>query len=224
MANKQSKPEETRDNPKEHARRRKNEAANRRVVLFLAGVGVVLLVLLAAGIVQALVITPRQPVATVNGNNITLAGLPEGRKVRLGAEPAGRGRSLGLQRDRAGHDGRRSAAARAGTPEGHQRQPGGCDRPRSSTTSVTTACRRRPRLRQLRRRRIRPARPRRTRPGHRRRRRQPARPRPRRLRPDRNAGHAAGLPGRLQAVPDAAFTANGHERGGLPPGWSRPIS
>lgn len=73
MANKQSKPEEREITRKEHARRRKNEAANRRVVLFLAGVGVVLLGLLAAGIVQALVITPRQPVATVNGANITLA-------------------------------------------------------------------------------------------------------------------------------------------------------
>ena len=73
MANKQSKPEERQLTRKEHARRRKNEASNRKVVLFLAGVGVVLLALLVAGILQALVITPRQPVATVNGANIALA-------------------------------------------------------------------------------------------------------------------------------------------------------
>jgi parvulin-like peptidyl-prolyl isomerase len=73
MVNKQSKPEERQVTRKEHARRRKNEASNRKVVLFLAGVGVVLLALLIAGILQALVITPRQPVATVNGANIALA-------------------------------------------------------------------------------------------------------------------------------------------------------
>ncbi len=73
MPNKQRKPEERQLTRKEHARRRKNDAANRRVVLLLGGVGVILLGLLVAGILQALVITPRQPVATVNGSNITLA-------------------------------------------------------------------------------------------------------------------------------------------------------
>jgi parvulin-like peptidyl-prolyl isomerase len=73
MPNKQSKPEDLELTRKEHARRRKNQAANRKVVLFLAGVGLVLLALLVAGIVQALVITPRQPIAAVNGTNITLA-------------------------------------------------------------------------------------------------------------------------------------------------------
>lgn len=61
--------EETR---KQAHRRRRNEEANRRVLIGLAGVGVLLLLIILAGVIQELVIKPRQPVATVNGQNIGL--------------------------------------------------------------------------------------------------------------------------------------------------------
>lgn len=55
---------------KETVRRRRDLERNRRLLIALAGVGVVLVLLLAAGVIQELVIKPSQPVATVNGVRI----------------------------------------------------------------------------------------------------------------------------------------------------------
>lgn len=71
MANKNEKAaaEETR---KQAHRRRRDEEANRRATIGLAVVGGLLLLVILAGVVQELVIKPRQPVATVNGQRIGL--------------------------------------------------------------------------------------------------------------------------------------------------------
>ncbi len=71
MANRPEKitPEETK---KQAHRRRRDEEANRRVTLGLAAVGGVLLLIILAGVIQELVIKPRQPVATVNGDRISI--------------------------------------------------------------------------------------------------------------------------------------------------------
>jgi parvulin-like peptidyl-prolyl isomerase len=63
---------EREETKKQAHRRRRDEEANRRLTLALAGVGAVLLLIILAGVVQELVIKPRQPVATVNGQNIGL--------------------------------------------------------------------------------------------------------------------------------------------------------
>jgi parvulin-like peptidyl-prolyl isomerase len=63
---------EREETKKQARRRRKDEEANRRLTLALAGVGGVLLLIILAGVIQELVIRPRQPVATVNGQNIGL--------------------------------------------------------------------------------------------------------------------------------------------------------
>ncbi len=52
--------------------RRKDQEANRRLLFGLLGVGVVLLLIILAGVIQELVIKPRQPVATINGQRIGL--------------------------------------------------------------------------------------------------------------------------------------------------------
>jgi parvulin-like peptidyl-prolyl isomerase len=71
MANKNERvaAEETR---KQAHRRRRDEEANRRVLIGLGAVGVVLLLIILAGVVQELIIKPSQPVATVNGQRIGL--------------------------------------------------------------------------------------------------------------------------------------------------------
>lgn len=57
---------------KQAHRRRRDEAANRRVMIGLAGVGIALLLIILAGVIQELIIKPRQPVATVDGQRISL--------------------------------------------------------------------------------------------------------------------------------------------------------
>lgn len=71
MANRPERvdPEETK---KQAHRRRRDEEANRRATIGLAAVGGVLLLIVLAGILQELVIKPRQPVAVVNGQSISL--------------------------------------------------------------------------------------------------------------------------------------------------------
>ncbi len=71
MANKNEKAaaEETK---KQAHHRRRDEEANRRVMIGLAGVGIALLLIILAGVIQELVLKPRQPVATVNGDRISL--------------------------------------------------------------------------------------------------------------------------------------------------------
>lgn len=63
---------EREETKKQAHRRRRDEEANRRLTLALAGVGAVLLLIILAGVIQELVIKPRQPVATVNGQRIGL--------------------------------------------------------------------------------------------------------------------------------------------------------
>jgi parvulin-like peptidyl-prolyl isomerase len=58
---------------KETVLRRRDAERNRRVLLALLGVGALLVILLGAGVIQELVIKPRQPVATVNGQAISLS-------------------------------------------------------------------------------------------------------------------------------------------------------
>ncbi|MGE5602404.1 MAG: peptidylprolyl isomerase [Nitrososphaerales archaeon] len=71
MANKNERvaAEETK---KQAHRRRRDEEANRRAMIGLAAVGGVLLLIILAGVIQELVLKPRQPVATVNGERISL--------------------------------------------------------------------------------------------------------------------------------------------------------
>jgi len=57
---------------KQAGRRRRDEEANRKVMLGLLAVGVLLLLVVLAGVIQELVIKPRQPVATINGQRISL--------------------------------------------------------------------------------------------------------------------------------------------------------
>ena len=57
---------------KQAHRRRRDEEANRRVMLALAAVGGLLLLIILAGVIQELVIKPNQPVATVDGQRISL--------------------------------------------------------------------------------------------------------------------------------------------------------
>jgi parvulin-like peptidyl-prolyl isomerase len=51
--------------------RRKDAEANRRLMIGLGAVGAILVLLLGAGLVQELILTPNQPVATVNQDRIT---------------------------------------------------------------------------------------------------------------------------------------------------------
>jgi parvulin-like peptidyl-prolyl isomerase len=60
--------EETR---KQTVRRRKDAEMNRRVVIGLLAVGALLVILIAAGVIQELVIKPNQPVAIVDNNRVT---------------------------------------------------------------------------------------------------------------------------------------------------------
>lgn len=71
MANKNERvaAEETK---KQAHRRRRDEEANRRVTIGLAIVGGLLLLIVLAGVIQELIIKPRQPVATVDGQRISL--------------------------------------------------------------------------------------------------------------------------------------------------------
>jgi len=67
------KEEELREETKKQAgRRRRDEEANRKVMLGLLAVGVLLLLVVLAGVIQELVIKPLQPVATINGQPISL--------------------------------------------------------------------------------------------------------------------------------------------------------
>ena len=67
------KEEELQEETKKQAhRRRRDEEANRKVMLGLAAVGGLLLLLVVAGVIQELVLKPRQPVATINGQRISL--------------------------------------------------------------------------------------------------------------------------------------------------------
>lgn len=63
-------PEPTR---KESARRRREDERNRRMLIGLGVVAGILVLIIAAGVIQELVIKPQQPVATVNGVRITTA-------------------------------------------------------------------------------------------------------------------------------------------------------
>ena len=65
--------EELHEETKKQAhRRRRDEEANRKVMIGLAVVGVLLLLVILAGVIQELVIKPRQPIATINGQRIGL--------------------------------------------------------------------------------------------------------------------------------------------------------
>ncbi len=67
------KEDELREETKKQAhRRRRDEQANRKLMLGLGAVGALLLLLIIAGVVQELVLKPRQPVATINGQRIGL--------------------------------------------------------------------------------------------------------------------------------------------------------
>jgi parvulin-like peptidyl-prolyl isomerase len=67
------KEEEIREETKKQAhRRRRDEEANRKVMYGLIAVGAVLLLIILAGVIQELVLKPRQPVATVNDQLISL--------------------------------------------------------------------------------------------------------------------------------------------------------
>lgn len=66
------RPEEVREETrKQSVRRRRDEEANRKVFIALGGVGVLLLLLIAAGVIQELVINPSRPVATVNDQRVS---------------------------------------------------------------------------------------------------------------------------------------------------------
>lgn len=66
------KPEEVREiTRKETHLRRRDAEANRRILLALAGVGVLLLLLILAGVVQELLLKPNQPVVTVNNQRLS---------------------------------------------------------------------------------------------------------------------------------------------------------
>lgn len=67
---KQRNAEEREVTRKETVRHRRDVEMNRRVMMGLVGVVVLLVALLAAGLAQELYFRPRQPVATVNGTNI----------------------------------------------------------------------------------------------------------------------------------------------------------
>jgi parvulin-like peptidyl-prolyl isomerase len=69
---KQRQPRAHVETRKETARRRRDAEQNRRVIIGLIGVGLLLVILIGAGLIQELVIKPRQPVAIVNGAAITL--------------------------------------------------------------------------------------------------------------------------------------------------------
>ncbi len=58
---------------KETARRRREDVANRRMLIALGVVAGLLLAIIAAGVIQELVLKPRQPIATVNGAQISSA-------------------------------------------------------------------------------------------------------------------------------------------------------
>lgn len=64
----EEKREETR---KQAVRRRRDAEANRRAIIALLSVGALVVLLIAAGIVQELVLKPNQPVAIVNGTRIS---------------------------------------------------------------------------------------------------------------------------------------------------------
>ncbi len=66
------KPEEVREiTRKETHLRRKDAEANRRILLALAGVGILLVLLVVAGVAQELLIAPNQPVVTVNNQRLS---------------------------------------------------------------------------------------------------------------------------------------------------------
>jgi hypothetical protein len=66
------RPEEVREETrKQTARRRRDAEANRKVLLVLAGIGALLLLLIAAGVVQELIINPSRPIATVNNQRVS---------------------------------------------------------------------------------------------------------------------------------------------------------
>jgi parvulin-like peptidyl-prolyl isomerase len=69
----QSKPKQEREvTRKETTLKRRDAAANRRVMIGLLAVGAVMVLLIGAGIIQELVIKPSQPVATVDNAKIGL--------------------------------------------------------------------------------------------------------------------------------------------------------
>ncbi len=66
------KPEEKREETRKQAtRRRRDEEANRRAMIALLSVGALVILLIAAGIIQELVVKPNQPIAIVNGARIS---------------------------------------------------------------------------------------------------------------------------------------------------------
>ncbi len=67
------KPEEKREETrKQTTYRRRDAEANRKVLIGLGAVGVLLLLIIGAGVVQELVVKPNQPVATVNNTRVTI--------------------------------------------------------------------------------------------------------------------------------------------------------
>jgi parvulin-like peptidyl-prolyl isomerase len=66
---------------KESARKRRDDVRNRRLLIALGAVAVVFMLIIAAGVVQELVIKPRQPIATVNDTRISVAEY--GKRVRF---------------------------------------------------------------------------------------------------------------------------------------------
>ena len=72
---------------KETARKRRDAERNRRVIIGLIAVCALLISLIGAGIIQELVLKPRQPVAMVNGQRI--ASNDYGKRVRFSWSQAG---------------------------------------------------------------------------------------------------------------------------------------
>lgn len=71
MAKQPAKKEDRELTRKQHLRMRRDVQQTRRLVYGLVGVGALIVILIAAGVVQELVLKPRQPVAAVNGANIS---------------------------------------------------------------------------------------------------------------------------------------------------------
>jgi hypothetical protein len=71
MAKQRKQEEERQITAKEHARRRRDVEANRRVTIGLIAVIVLLVGLIGAGVFQELVLKPRQPIATVGSASIS---------------------------------------------------------------------------------------------------------------------------------------------------------
>ena len=124
-----SKQPETRELTRKHqAHKRRDDERNRWLLIGLGIVAGILLLIIAVGVIQELVIKPRQPIATVNGTNI--ASNDYGKRVRFAwyqeanryLTPRSRTTRSGSSR-RSRSDDRRETAAGASAAAEHHGQP-----------------------------------------------------------------------------------------------------